>query len=143
MSRCFHVMVIAPWKISLPAIVPYLRMHRRIFCEFPEGSQGCCSTVRFPLCQSSGTCLLFPPGRSRQVFSPQPCSVKALCIKQPSLESSLYSASGVAAGSAPSVRIEVHSLFLDSGAARLKLAPGFGVNNKSYLTLDWLNSFET
>lgn len=66
-----------------------------------------------------------------------------LCIKQPSLESSLYCASGVLAGSALSIRIEVHSLFLDSEAARLKLALGFAVNNKHYLILNRLNSFET
>jgi len=67
----------------------------------------------------------------------------SLCIEQPVLESSLYSAAGLLAGSTLSVRVEVHSLFLDSEAARLKLALGFGVNSKCYLTLNWPNSLET
>lgn len=43
------------------------------------------------------------------------------------IESSLYAASRVLAGSALSVRFEGRNLFLESGAARLVLLVGFGV----------------
>jgi len=62
LSRGSHVMVIATWKILLLAIVAYLGLHRSIFCELPEGSQGCCTAVPFPLCQPCRSCLLFPSG---------------------------------------------------------------------------------
>lgn len=133
-------MVIASWKILLLPIVPYLRMHRSIFHELPESSQGCCTTVHFLLWNVSPFSSWL---KSAGIHPSAVLSEGSLCIKQPSLESSLYSASGVLAGSVLSVRIEVHSLFLDSQAARLKLALCFGVNNKCYLTLNWRNSFET
>lgn len=71
----------------LLATVPFLRMHRSIFCELPEGSQGCCSTVCFLLCQSSRTCFLFPPSWSHQLLTPQLWAVEgSLWIKRPSLK---------------------------------------------------------